>query len=314
MGLSTSRTSRRARPKPRSRAERMPKAELEVALASGAAQAKDVIRARRRLAPEEAPTGANGLLVAEGDSWFDYPFYDVLQELERGFNYRVENVAHKGDTVEEMAYDPGQLSRLAALFERLGNLRQVPRAILLSGGGNDIAGEEFAVLLNHKRSGLTPLNENIVRGLLEGRLRFAVVSLIGAVTELSRKYLGTVVPVLTHGYGYAVPDGRGYLGGFWVLPGPWLEPGFRRKGYADMRERVRIVADLIDRFNQLLESLPGSPGLQHVVHVDARPLLSSDISNNRYRDSWENELHPTKIGFRLVAGEFHRAISKLPRQ
>src|SRR6185295_11219041 len=45
-----------------------------------------------------------GLLVAEGDSWFDYPLHDVLSMLEDEHGFDVESVARKGDTVEDMAY------------------------------------------------------------------------------------------------------------------------------------------------------------------------------------------------------------------
>ena len=44
-----------------------------------------------------------GILVAEGDSWFDYPWTDVLGVLEDDFGYDVEDVAHKGDRLEGMA-------------------------------------------------------------------------------------------------------------------------------------------------------------------------------------------------------------------
>jgi hypothetical protein len=39
---------------------------------------------------------ATGLLVAEGDSWFDYPLHDVLSMLEDEHGFDVESVAHKG--------------------------------------------------------------------------------------------------------------------------------------------------------------------------------------------------------------------------
>src|SRR5688500_10522663 len=45
-----------------------------------------------------------GVLIAEGDSWFDYPLNDVLRLLEDDYGYDVESVAHKGDCVEDMAY------------------------------------------------------------------------------------------------------------------------------------------------------------------------------------------------------------------
>ena len=65
---------------------------------------------------------ATGLLVAEGDSWFDYPFNDVLSMLEDEHGFDVESVAHKGDTVEDMAYSGGQFDDFARLLEKL--LRQ----------------------------------------------------------------------------------------------------------------------------------------------------------------------------------------------
>src|SRR5688500_12054064 len=37
-----------------------------------------------------------GVLIAEGDSWFDYPLNDVLRILEDYHAYEVESVAHKG--------------------------------------------------------------------------------------------------------------------------------------------------------------------------------------------------------------------------
>jgi hypothetical protein len=39
---------------------------------------------------------SRGVLVAEGDSWFDYPWFDVLGLLEDQHRYDVRPVAHKG--------------------------------------------------------------------------------------------------------------------------------------------------------------------------------------------------------------------------
>jgi len=285
---------------------------LRAAVDHGKRQAREVLARRETRATREAARGVNGLLIAEGDSWFDYPFNSVLEELER-LSYRVESAAHKGDTVEEMAYDPGQLNKLAALFEKLGRTGDTPRAILLSGGGNDVAGPELGVVLNHKQSGLEAVNDDVATGVFQGRLRFAIASLISAVTELARKNFGRVVPVLVHGYDYPVPDGRGYLGGFWVLPGPWLEPSFRQKGYADMKERIRVMVDLIDRFNDMLDGLAGQSGLEHVSYVNLRGTLSNELEGMRYKEAWANELHPTDAGFKTVAAEFHKVLGRLAR-
>ena len=69
-----------------------------------------------------------GLLIAEGDSWFDYPFYDVLELLEAD-GYEVESVAHRGDTLEDMAHDPGQVERLTRAFEKVKERGLKPRAM-----------------------------------------------------------------------------------------------------------------------------------------------------------------------------------------
>ncbi|MGH8603171.1 MAG: hypothetical protein ACREXR_10480, partial [Gammaproteobacteria bacterium] len=50
-------------------------------------------------------TDSAGVLVAEGDSWFDYPWNDVLSLLEDYHGYDVSSVAHRGDRVEHMAYN-----------------------------------------------------------------------------------------------------------------------------------------------------------------------------------------------------------------
>ena len=53
-----------------------------------------------------------GFLAAAGDSWFDYPFHDVLKMLDDDFGYNVESSAHKGDPIEKMAYQGGRAGRL----------------------------------------------------------------------------------------------------------------------------------------------------------------------------------------------------------
>ena len=58
---------------------------------------------RRDLGPRRIPTGtvralglrvSAGLLIAEGNSWFDYPMNDVLRLLEDDHGFDVESVAN----------------------------------------------------------------------------------------------------------------------------------------------------------------------------------------------------------------------------
>ena len=246
-----------------------------------------------------------GLLVAEGDSWFDYPLHDVLTMLEDEHGFDVESAAHKGDTVEDMAYSGGQFDDFTRLLEKLLRQGRVPDAILLSGGGNDIAGDEFAMLLNHAASGLPPINDDVVRGVIDVRTRNAYVFLVSGLKEITTQLLKRPIPVVVHGYDHPVPDGRGFLDGFGFLPGPWLQPGFRRKGFADLGANTTVMGKLIDSFNAMLRQLAGTPGFEHVRYVDLRGTLSH---SSGYKRDWANELHPTKSGFSAVANKIASAI------
>jgi hypothetical protein len=309
---------------------------LRAAMASGKDAAEDVIAFRatqirkrsanekslptRRRAPAARPRlpaksrglfGTRktvGVLVAEGDSWFDYPMQDVLRILEDEYLYDVESVAHKGDCVEDMAHSKGQFEEFARRLEKLLGQSKVPRAILLSGGGNDIAGDEFAILLNHASSTLPPLNDSIVSGVIDIRLKEAYVSILSGLTAITKSYIGQPLPIVVHGYDHPVPDGRGFMGGWWALPGPWLKPGFTKKGHVDLAANTKVVTELIDRFNRMLASVVSEPAFSHVHYLDLRGTLKNDAT---YKKHWANELHPSTTGFDLVTKKFADLIDKL---
>lgn len=248
-----------------------------------------------------------GVLLAEGDSWFDYPWNDVLKKLEEDHGYDVESVAHMGDRVEDIAYSGKQFEKFAEELEKLLRRSRIPRAILLSGGGNDVAGDEFAMLLEHARSPKPGLNDNVLRGIIDERIRNAYITLITAVTALCQNRTGTIIPIILHGYDRPVPDGRGFGGGWGPLPGPWLEPGFRQKGFDDLLATTIMAGELIDRFNQMMRRVASAPGFDHVRYVDLRGTLSNGPN---YRTWWANELHPTGRGFAAVAQRFAAVIAR----
>lgn len=268
------------------------------ALAQRQPMKRTTARSAAGAAPERASSA--GLVIAEGDSWFDYPLHDVLKDLEDLHGYDVESVAHLGDTVEDMAYSGGQLDELSRRIEKALRSGRRPKAILVSGGGNDIAGDAFAFLLNHAAAAGAGLNAEIVSGVIDTRLRDAYLTILHAITLVCEALLGETVPIIVHGYDHAVPDGRGFLGGWSLLPGPWLEPGFRRKGYA-AKARAPVVVELIDRFNAMLRDVSRRPELRHVKYLNLRGTLASGAS---YKEWWANELHPTRKGFEAVAKKF----------
>jgi hypothetical protein len=267
----------------------------------------------RRAAPLDPKfvraAGPKGIatVIAEGDSWFDYLWFDILDTLEDDHGYDVESTARAGDRVESMAYDQGQLTKFRKALEKVVRRGEVPKAILLSGGGNDVAGEQFFMLLDHAASPAPGLNDDVVRGVVDVRVRDAYLVLIAAITRLCETTIGRVVPIVVHGYDRPVPDGRGF-GDPWPipgLPGPWLRPGFTLKGFTSDSVNKAIVGDLIDRFNRMLRGVAAQ--FPHVRYVDLRGTLSSGAN---YREWWANELHPTEKGFKAVATRLATAIGR----
>jgi hypothetical protein len=250
------------------------------------------------------------VLVGEGDSWFDYPpGYDVMDQLE-DFGYRVHSVANAGATVEQMAYGPDNDQPVADFFKRdpsqlAETLRHIrderPAAVLFSGGGNDIAGDELLPLLNHKNAGGDPLRMEMVNGLFNITIKQGYRTFLGMVQSEAKRQKRTI-PVVGHGYDYAIPDGRGVINilGFHFL-GPWLAPSLNKKGYNEA-EGLPIVRRLIDAHNNMLKALPAEFPFFHPV--DLRGTLTK-------KSEWANELHPTNDGFKKVTRKIQAKLEAL---
>lgn len=270
-----------------------------------------------------ADTPPIGYVIAEGDSWFAYPGLDVLgalkgRTLPRRDYYKVYSAASPGDTVESMAYDSDQLEGFADEFRKVldAEKQDQVKAIVLSGGGNDIAGKQFHVLLNHSRASSNSALDSAVADAFIDRIGRSLESLIGTSARYASQILGlSNVRIIIHGYAPPVPDGRPFGIG-WPLPGPWLEPGFTAKGYpnatiAELERNTRVTADLINRFNKRVSAIPANlRGRADVRYVDLTAALTNTVSGDVYKRDWSNELHPTDAAFKYVAEAIHRAIQQ----
>ena len=122
--------------------------------------------------------------------------------------------------------------------------------------------------------------------------------LLGFITSVSKQLFGDGdrICILVHGYAHPVPDGRG----------GWLKREFDNRGYSDLAATTEAMKDLVDRFNDMVEGLPKKQGFEHVKYVNLRQCLSNDLKDDRYKDYWEDEMHPTQQGFSLITDEFIR--------
>ncbi|MGO9777055.1 MAG: hypothetical protein ACLQGT_08365 [Terracidiphilus sp.] len=268
--------------------------------------------------PISTTSQSAGYLLAVGDSWFDYPIHDILTRLDDNYGYNIESSAHRGDPIETMVSHVGQLDKFARCMDKIVALGATPKAILVSGGGDDIAGNEFGMLINN--IDLQPIpgwNDQIIAGVIDTRIAAAYRLMILSINSLCQKNLGRIFPILVHGYDYPVPDGRGFLGGGWLLPGPWLKPGFDEKLFTDINVKTQMMIAIIDRFNTMLQNLAQEPGFQNVTYIDLRNTLSHSQAD--YKDWWANEIHPNaggifggQDGWKAVADKFQAVLAKLP--
>ena len=108
--------------------------DIKFAFGRGKSSGNELVAARNLYARSVRLT-PQGLLVAEGDSWFNHPGGDVLSALE-DLGFEVEANAHGGDTLEDMSFNPRQLGDLHRLLTRVKLSGRTPKALLLCGGGN----------------------------------------------------------------------------------------------------------------------------------------------------------------------------------
>ncbi len=249
-------------------------------------------------------------MLAQGDSWFDYPpGKDIIGCLHEQYGHAITNIAVAGSTLNDEAYGPvprelfglpfgpkqsDDPDRITELVNRI--IKDKPQGLLLSAGGNDVAGDEFFSFINNARSGLPSVNAQVVNGVVNSTFKSAYQYLIE--TALAADTTGTM-KVFTHGYDYPWPDGRGVIQFLGWKVGPWFDPSFNQKNYPydgnnpdvamnGLQARHDIIVQFIDALNVMLASMAADPIYGgKLIHVDLRKTLFK-------QEEWANELHPVE--------------------
>lgn len=246
-------------------------------------------RARRRAGAPVVTAAAATVttplqILAEGDSWFDYPkpFFGggVVPRLESLIGVPILNLAKAGD---EARYMLGVDER-RTLTTQLTNGCPAggPWDVLLfSGGGNDIVDDPMCLWLRD----FTPATP---AAALIDQPRFATaLALVRAAYEDLITVRDRVSPgthLLFHCYDFAIPDGRGVC-----TLGPWMKPAFDLRGYPSLAARTPVVKEMLQQFAMMLAQVVA--GHPNVSLVNGQGLLTPQPS------SWDNELHPRGAGF-----------------
>ena len=231
---------------------------------------------------------ANPTIMMIGDSWFWYPFDNLATEIGGAFGQEVVVVV--GYNGAEAAQWSDKYRKVIDFgFKTYGDS---VKTLILSGGGNDIAGmSDFLRLLQDNCSKATKPEECF----REGQPDAILARISGAYKELILRFRAwnPKAPVVTHNYDKAWPTGKGVFG-----PSDWLD--------APMAKAKVPKAFRRDVFAGLIDSLRTSQlELQKDKKVgDIRVLKTAGTmpdSNNNIEQWWANELHPTPAGFKLLS-------------
>ncbi len=224
------------------------------------------------------------IIVAEGDSWFLFPFLvkDTIDYVME--KYPVRSIAAAGDEIQNYR-ESGQLLKEIE--------KERPRYVFISGGGNDIIGPEIVdILIKGLPSGLEPskyLNENHQKKMeqLWGNYNY----FFNRIYEFD-----FVKQVYIHGYDYVRAD----LDDKTIKNG-WVNKYLIAKGITAIEDRTNVIRYLIDTFNELLKDITQKH--KNATYLDMRSLVNTG--------EWYDEIHPNDEGFAKVAGKFLNAINQL---
>jgi len=239
------------------------------------------------------------VMLAHGDSWFDYPLNgnglplgetDVIAQLGSmgNINPIIQNISHYGDASSEEMSWPKQQRMIDSLRDPANWLESgKPDAILFSGGGNDIAGNQFCIFLDYASGNGKGLNATRFAEAL-GMVKASYQDLF-----LFRDRNATGVPIFGHCYDFPIPNGNHP-----VCAGPWLQPSLTFAGWGTV-QGTEILREALVGFRSMLEDLASMPESNFVL---------VDTQNTLVPEDWANELHPYPEGFKKIAQKFLEAL------
>ncbi len=267
--------------------------------------------------------------LAQGDSWFSigamppWATSNILQQIHLGFGASAINCAHPGRRLSKMVDWKTEREFLRLLA---GKFAYRWDGILLSGGGNDLIAAagvfplnqdgtpvppEFRLLLKPEEWG--PESAGAARYLSDAGWTTFAAHLAPQFEELVARRDADVnagVPLFCHTY--ACPTPRNAPAGPGM--GPWLYPAFVAYGIP-AGDRLATATLLIERLaallRQIVDNLNQSAD-RHVRLIETHKLAltPADPASTGESGDWENEIHPTRNGYRKLAAAWRPVIEQ----
>lgn len=264
------------------------------------------------------------LIVAEGDSWFEYPLFikdivDWILKLDSE-KYSVYSIASAGDWMGNILYSGTYISELSIYR---------PDVFLISGGGNDLVGDNRIAILVHKRTDVsTDLDDgdDILTGALknEGESDANAKRIVIGSKFLNKDFWALLnvfrfqyyimfrsirstskfdhMKIITQGYDYPIPSSNRSIFTnplrFFMGNGKWLDIPLNIRGIFDQEEKNCILAAMIYEFNRMIIDV-GSK-FDKVFHIDCRGVADESC--------WFDELHLRSAYYKIIAKKYIECI------
>ena len=223
------------------------------------------------------------IVVAEGDSWFLFPKPGVRDTLDYIMDeYVLLGLAEAGDEIVDYIKNPELLTSI---------IKENPDFVLISGGGNDILGEQVQdLLLSGVLNGASAadyLKEEVFLQKLE-QLRKGYVSFFEKIHALKPD-----AKIFIHGYDYirSAPDDK-------TIKNGWANRYMIKAGIEVPAHRELIIRHLVDKFNDMLKGFADK--YDYVTYVNHRGTVQLT--------EWMDEIHPNNNGYKKVADNFLKAM------
>ena len=227
------------------------------------------------------------LMISEGDSWFQHPLVEeIIDQLMKYYN--IYSLGEAGDEIRNY-FMKGKFYK--ALDDVQKKYNRTPRILLLSGGGNDILGEQLLDFVRPKdqvKEKMKPSDYFTDRFKHQLEIIMEVYADIFATTK--SKIPG--IDIITHGYDYILPIEK---------KKSWVNQYLLQQGYTTEEERKKLITYLIDTFNQRLEAL--TKQYVYVHYINGRTAVQP------YQ--WYDEIHPNKKGFQQIVLKFRQKIREI---
>lgn len=255
--------------------------------------------------------------LAQGDSWFSIgaipPFLtsNLFDKMSLSKSAVAVNCARPGAELRHMTDSTTNRVFLNLLS---GNVARPWTALLLSGLGNDVISAAQSAPLNppHKRllatraewaSGASPSRYLSPAGwaTFSAHARQVFQTLLA---NRDRRSTNRGIPIVVHTYDFVVPRDAGAGAGF----GPWLYKAVKAFAIPE-DDWAGLSAALQQQLRELILDIASREPTVRVVDTQGTltPARSSDSGPTAH---WQNEIHPTRAGYRLLGDVWEKSLEK----